>query len=408
VKLLFINQWFDPEPCMKGHAFTEALIDEGLDVTVITGTPNYPTGKVYDGYKVEWHRRERQGRTDVHIVPVYPSHDGSSIRRLLNYATFGVSSLIRALMIGRRHDVLYAYHPPMTAALSAVIAAKLLRKPVVVEVQDVWPDSLAATGMADHPAIMSIVGAMARFVYRNSSAIVAQSEGFKRVIAERGGQLETITVIYNWTSHSFEQSTVAKSLGNDDLFHVLYAGNLGPAQDLDTLLDAAQLLAVSLPTARIHLMGAGQSEAGLKARVLESAIPNVVFHPLQPRNEVDGYLRAADALIVILKPDPLFDITIPSKTQSSLAIGRPIIMAVKGEAAGLVVEAGAGECAEPGNAKSIADAVESIASRSKSDREAMGLAGRRYYEEYLSLEIGIERTTKVLRQVISAQRNAQG
>jgi colanic acid biosynthesis glycosyl transferase WcaI len=404
VRLLFLNQWFDPEPCMKGLLFTEALTQRDIDVTVITGTPNYPTGNVYPGYKLRWHERRQMGSTKVHIVALYPSHDGNSIKRILNYVSFFFTGIIRMLLLARRADVLYAYHPPLTVPLAAVLVGKLTRRRCIVEVQDLWPESLGATGMADSQFIVRIVGALAGFVYRNADVVIAQSEGFRTAIIDRGAKPDRVHVVYNWANEAApddqtesEPSAPKLRRPGADEFHLLYAGNLGPAQDLPTLLTAAELLQEQNAAVRIHLMGSGQSEAALKSQTEDRDLRNVTFHPLQPRNQVGAALAQADALLVILKDDPLFAITVPSKTQSSLASGRPIVMAVTGEAATLVTEAGAGVTVAPGNPEALANTISNLANIPDDLREHMGNAGRKYYLEHLSLDAGAEATATLIR-----------
>jgi colanic acid biosynthesis glycosyl transferase WcaI len=398
--VLLLNQWFDPEPCVKDLRFTEALIDRGFKVTVVTGTPNYPTGKIYDGYRMRWHERRTMKRTEVHVVALYPSHDNSAAKRIVNYASFFVTGFIRTLALSRRADVIYAYHPPLTVPFAAVLVGKLTRRPTVVEIQDLWPESLAATGMANRKWIISVVNAMAGWVYRNSTVLVAQSEGFRDALIARGAEPERVEVVYNCASESTDTdetpSTSITSGHTSDSFHVLYAGNLGPAQDLDTLLDASKILAKRLPTAVVHLMGTGQSESHLKERAVAEQLSNVRFHGLQPMGSINNVLRQADVLLVILKDDPLFRITVPSKTQSSLLAGRPIVIAVAGEAAEMVLRAGAGIAAEPGDAESVARAIEHVAGKSKAAQEQMGNDGRSYYEANLSFDATMEKTVAAI------------
>ena len=285
---------------------------------------------------------------------------------------------------------------------ATVLVGKVMRRPVVVEIQDLWPESLAATGMADHHLVLRVVGAMARFVYRHSDVVIAQSEGFRSAIIERGADPQRVVVIYNWAHESVliepgapSVVRLASSDGTDEV-HVLYAGNIGPAQDLDLVLDAAVALKADGDAVRIHLMGTGQSEQQLRNRVSTEGLGNVMFHPQQPRHVVGPVLAQADALLVILKDDPLFRITVPSKTQSSLAAGRPLLMAVAGEAAELVAQSGGGVVVPPGDAAALVAGIRQIASMSVGERDAMGSAGRRYYLERLSLAAGADATVQAV------------
>jgi colanic acid biosynthesis glycosyl transferase WcaI len=389
---------------MKGLPFTEALAARGIDVTVVTGTPNYPSGNIYPGFKLRWHDRRQMGSTDVHIVPLYPSHDGNPAKRILNYVSFFFTGLVRMAILARRADVLYAYHPPLTVPLAAVIVGKLTRRPSIVEVQDLWPESLAATGMADHKWIIKAVDALARFVYRHADLLIGQSEGFRTAMIERGARAERVHVIYNWADESnlLDSNPLTKDLSRlaqpgVNEFHLLYAGNIGPAQNLSLLLIAADLLLRSGSQVRIHVMGSGQSRETLIEEAKLKGLTNVTFHDQQPRSEVGGFLADADALLVILKDDPLFRITVPSKTQTSLAAGRPIIMVVPGEASNLVQAAKAGVTVDPGDPKALADAIQEISLVSEAQLQQMGDSGRRYYLDHLSLAAGVDATAVLIR-----------
>jgi colanic acid biosynthesis glycosyl transferase WcaI len=393
---------------MKGLSFTEALGQRGFDVTVITGTPNYPSGKIYPGYKNRWHTKQQQRATMVHQVALYPSHDANVLKRILNYVSFFATASVRMLLLARRADVLYAYHPPLTVPFAAVLVGKIMRKPVVVEIQDLWPESLAATGMSNNRAVERFVGGMARFVYRRSDAVIAQSNGFRTEIIKRGAAQHRVHVVYNWADESApgpqSSSNVTLRTGTTAEFQLLYAGNLGPAQDLGKVLDAATVLLRNKVPVRINLMGAGQSAAMLQDRARAEELTNVTFHPMQTAEAVGAVLAQADALLVILKNDPLFEITVPSKTQASLAAGRPILLAVAGEAAEIVRSAGAGVVVSPGSSEALVAGILQLLEMSVTEREHLAQAGARYYEENLSFDTGVDSTARIINQAFAAHR----
>jgi colanic acid biosynthesis glycosyl transferase WcaI len=393
---------------MKGLSFTEALGQRGFDVTVITGTPNYPSGKIYPGYKNRWHTKQQQRATMVHQVALYPSHDANVLKRILNYVSFFATASVRMLLLARRADVLYAYHPPLTVPFAAVLVGKIMRKPVVVEIQDLWPESLAATGMSKNRAVERFVGGMARFVYRRSDAVIAQSNGFRTEIIKRGAAQHRVHVVYNWADESApgpqSSSNVTLRTGTTAEFQLLYAGNLGPAQDLGKVLDAATVLLHNRVPVRINLMGAGQSASMLQDRARAEGLTNVTFHPMQTAESVGAVLAQADALLVILKNDPLFEITVPSKTQASLAAGRPILLAVAGEAAEIVRSARAGVVVSPGSPEALVAGILQLLEMSVTERENLAQAGARYYEENLSFDTGVDSTARIINQAFAAHR----
>ncbi len=397
-RVLFFTQWFDPEPVPKGLAFARALADEGFDVEVVTGFPNYPGGRVYPGYRVRLLQREHVAGIRITRVPLYPSHDRSIIRRAANYLSFATSVLMYGLFGADPADVIYAYHPPLTVAMAAAMVGVLRHTPVVCDIQDLWPDTLRATGMVSSARVLSAIGRCCDWLYATVDYLVVLSPGFRRSLIARGVSPSRISVVYNWC----DENAIASDSGSGpdfepDTFTVLFAGNLGPAQALDSVMEAAEILARDAPRVRFILLGHGIAAARLRQRAEQ--LPNVRVLPAVPMSEVGGYLARADALLVHLKDDPLFEITIPSKTQAYMAAGKPIIMAVRGDAADLVRAAQCGVNAQPESPRSIADAVRALVALAPEARVAMGRRGRRYYDEHLSMRTGLAALARVLRRV---------
>lgn len=394
IRVVLLTQWFDPEPTFKGLTFARELIKKGFEVEVITGFPNYPGGEVYPGYRIRLIQREVIDGVRITRLPLYPSHDGSAIRRILNYVSFAASSFFYGLFCLRQADVIYAYHPPLTVGISAALLRIFRRFPVVYDIQDMWPDTLRATGMLDSERILNIVSKVCQWVYRKVDHVVVLSPGFKRLLISRGVPEQKIDIIYNWCDEFSVQylgANIPKEFPSSDRFRVVFAGNIGKAQALDAVVEAAALLVKKCPEACFVLVGSGVEVAALKRSVEASGLKNVVFVPRVPMVEVGAIMAAADVLLVHLKDDPLFEITIPSKTQAYMAIGKPILMAVRGDAATLVEEASCGVTAIPENPQSLADAVMRLFSMDTNSRAVMAANGRRYYERELSLNVGAER-----------------
>jgi colanic acid biosynthesis glycosyl transferase WcaI len=392
-KLLFVSQLFDPEPNFKGLKFAKALQAKGFDVEVVTGFPNYPGGKVYPGYKVRPWQREVMDGVPVMRLALYPSHDNSAIRRALNYISFFTSATLYLTFFARHADVAYVYHPPLTVGLAAAVARVFRRTPTVIDIQDLWPDTLRATGMLNNERILSLIGWSCNWLYRQVDHIVVLSPGFVRRLRERGVDADKITKIYNWADESglTEESPaqVPEAFRAKGRFRLLFAGNMGRAQGLDAVLDAAKIVATSAPEVEFCFMGGGVDQARLKARVSTEQINNVRFLPKVSMTEATTFLAAADALLVHLTSDPLFEITIPSKTQAYMAAGRPIIMGVAGDAADLVQQSGGGLVVRPENAQEIAAAVLRLSQMPSSEREKMAAANRLFYKANLSMNKGV-------------------
>lgn len=403
-----LTQWFEPEPAMKGLKFARRLQELGFEVEVVTGFPNYPGGKVYDGYRVRLITRETVDGVSVTRLALYPSHDGNRIGRILNYVSFFLSSALYLALFVRRADVVYAYHPPLTVGMAAMVAQWFRRTPVVLDVQDMWPDTLRATGMLNSERILRIVGFFCHWTWRKAAHVIVLSPGFRRLLIERGVAPGKITVIPNWAD---EEAVAASSASRPDAFaepgkfRVLFAGNMGPAQALGSVLDAAGILVRTQPQVELCFLGSGIETERLKARAEAEGLANVRFLPRVPMAEVGTWLAAADCLLVHLKTDPLFAITIPSKTQAYMAAGKPVVMAVEGDAADLVRQSAGGVVVPPQDAQALAEAIVGLAALSPGDLAELGGNARRFYDEYLSFKRGARRFAMVLGNV-SRKRKA--
>lgn len=403
-RLILLTQWFDPEPTFKGLLFAKALAAHGYDVEVVTGFPNYPGGKLYPGYRIRLCHRSHADGIAVTRLALYPSHDKGVLGRIANYVSFFLTAMTYLGFVARRADVVYAYHPPLTVGLAAALAKLIRRTPTVIDMQDMWPDTLAATGMIGNRRLLAIISWLCDWLYRRVTHIVVLSPGFKRLLIERSVPAAMITVIPNWADAAAVARTDAatpKAMVASGRFRVLFAGNMGRAQALATVLDAAAQLAASHPEVEFVMLGGGLEVPDLRAAAAERSLSNVTFLPPVPMAEVGAYLQAADALLVHLRDDPLFAITIPSKTQAYLAAGKPIIMAVTGDAADMVTASGGGLVIPPENAEALAEAVRQLAAMSSAEHAAMGTRGRAYYKAELSIERGVGAFDALFRRVMA-------
>lgn len=403
MRILLLSQIFDPEPNIKGLVFAKALQAAGHEVEVLTGFPNYPGGKIYPGYRVKWLHREIMDGIKVTRVPLYPDHSISKWGRIFNYGSFAFTSCLYGLFMAKKFDVIYTYTPPMTTAMSAAIISFFRRTPFVYDIQDIWPDTLRATGFVLGERLLGVIDRCCKFLYKRAAHIVGISPGFKAKLLDRGVPEQKISVIHNWCDEAAlnsQHEIDVKALGLADRFNVVFAGNMGKAQALDNVILAAKQVATVNTQIQFVFVGGGIEVERLRQMVSDQAIPNVIFLPRMPMTEIGAVLKAADVLLVHLKNDPLFEITIPSKTQAYMAIGKPILMAVKGNAAELVEQAKAGLCAIPEDQNSIAEMILQMAALSKEQLQAMGNNGREYYAKHLSLQAGVDQTMRILQQVV--------
>ena len=405
MRILLLTQWWDPEPFYKGIPFAKELQRLGHEVEVLTGFPNYPGGKLYDGYRVRLWQRENMEGVEIIRVPLYPSHDRSAMGRVLNYLSFAVSASILGPFLTKPADIIYVYHPPATVGLPAIILGFLKRAPFVYDIQDLWPDTLASTGMLDTPWILKMISAWCKIVYKAAGQLAVLSEGFKKRLIERGVPDEKVEVIYNWSDErqlNGNGKPLSGEVDTEGRFTVVFAGTMGKAQALDSVIEAASILARRCPEALFIFIGGGIEVDRLKALAAKRAPDNVQFLPRRPLTEIGSALASADALLVHLRDDPLFEITIPSKTQSYLAFGRPVVMAVKGDAASIIERAKSGITCAPEDPEALADAVERLITMPREEQEKMGRSGRAFHESEMSFKKGLGHFNEIF---IRTQKN---
>lgn len=396
MRVLYLTQWFEPEThVIKGLKFVRALQAAGHEVTVVTGFPNYPSGRLYPGYRLKPIQRERIEGVDIIRLPLYPSHDNSSVRRSLNYLSFFCSALVYLLFRRERFDTAYVYHPPITVGLAAAVAGLFRRLPFILDVQDLWPDTLAATGMAGGRRLTPLIGKLCAFTYWRANAIVAQSEGIRTALAGRRVPAAKLITIHNWAESEPPGESQAAPLA-PDRFVLVYGGNLGRAQGLKTVLEAAARLRDLRPDILIRLYGDGVEAASLREQARALALSNLEIHPQIGKDEINEVFARADALLVHLTDHPLFTITVPSKIQAYLATGRPIAAGIAGEAARLLLESEAALVAPPGDPAALARAIVALADTPADVRRRMGLKGRNYYLRHMAFQRGLHRTLRLL------------
>ncbi len=404
MRVLLVSLFYDPEPNFKAGPLGFSLAARGHEVTALTGFPSYPHGRIYPGYHQRLWQFERRDGVRVLRVPLYPDHSRSAFRRALHYLSFAGSATLLGSVFCRDADVMWVYHPPLTAAIPAWWIGLLRQVPFVLEVQDIWPDTISVTGMVSNQRLLSWIGRLADFFYRRAAAIIVISHGFKSHLVARGIPSGKIHVIPNWADEDVYRPVppvpdLEGAYGMTGRFNVIYAGNIGPAQALQTVLDAAVLLQ-DLPAVQFVLIGEGMDREDLKKQAQARGLENVRFLAHQPAERMPHFYAQADALLVHLKRDPLYEITIPSKILAYMACGRPILCAVGGDAADVVVQAGAGVVCPPQDPAKLANAVRRLVAMPPQAREALGRAGRRTFLDRYTRRALVDRYEGVLKGVI--------
>lgn len=405
MRILMITQLFQPEPNhLKGLAFAKELSALGHDVEVLTGFPNYPGGKIYPGYRNRLFQTEVLDGIKITRVPVFPNHSGSGFGRILCYLSLALTACVPALFFLKKPSVVHVYQGPATLALPAILMRLFRGVPYVLDIQDLWPESVTSSGMLSVPGAERVLHMWCDLAHRLATKIVVLSPGYKAALTCRGIDGSRIDVVYNWcdeTPSSVDSTaTLQDPPWGRDRFAVVYAGNLGRVQALDAVLEAAGSVNTACSNAIFVFIGDGIDGERLRSVVAERQLGNVLFIPRQPISKIGAIMQQADALLIHLRDDPLCRIGIPQKTQAYLAAGKPIIVAVKGDAAALVQEAGAGVACEPQNPSSIASAATHLLRLSSAAREAMGRNGRNFYETKLSFAVGTKRMESVFYEAV--------
>ena len=384
MRVLIVSQYFWPEN-FRINDVAKTLLEKGIEVEVLTGKPNYPQGKVFAGYRALGCQRETHQGININRIPLL-ARGGSGWRLALNYLSFVVSGLIFApwMLRKKKFDVIFIYAPsPILQAIPAIFLGWLKGCPVVLWVQDLWPESLSATGHVQNRIILKLVERVVRYIYRHTDLLLVQSRAFEKPV--RALASDTPIGYYpNSVDDSFAvpakgETPVVAGLGEG--FSVMFAGNIGAAQAVGVIVEAAALLKAY---ADIHfvVLGDGSSRAWMLKEVRQRGLSNLHLPGRFPVETMPGFMQKASVLLVTLADQPIFAATVPNKVQAYMAAGRPIIACLNGEGARLVVEAGAGLAAPAEDAKALADRILQLYRQSSGERESMGNSGRRYYKEH--------------------------
>ena len=395
MRILIVSQYFWPEN-FRVNDLTQELVLRGHDVTVLTGIPNYPDGKVLNAFKNDRKAFDHYAGAKICRVPMLTRGHGS-LRLLFNYLSFvmGASFFGTWRLRGQDFDVIFTYEPsPATVGLPAIILGRLKRAPVVFWVLDLWPETLAAVGVVRSPKVLSLVGYMVGFIYNRCALVLGQSRGFLNSIAKYCDDANKIRYFPNWAEDLFIQDDIALAPEvpvQEGVLNVLFAGNVGEAQDFPAVLEAAECLKHN-PAIRWLVVGDGRMMSWLRNEVTLRDLTHCFL--LLGRFEVErmpSFYAHADVLLVSLKRDPVFALTIPGKVQSYLMAGIPLLGMLDGEGATVIREANAGLVCPAGDGNGLAKAVLEFSLLNKSDRQQLGNNGRAYAQKEFNRELLINK-----------------
>lgn len=357
----------------------------GGEVEVVTDVPHFPEGEIYEGYENEY-REEIQDGVRVHRAPMYTAANEAAVRRSAAFASYMLSALLHAAQRVRDPDVVAASSPQLLTAVAGWGLSWLKDAPFVLEVRDLWPESIVASGAMDRNVIIRALEGLEAFLYRNADHVVVVTERFSEHVVERGASPEQVSVIKNGVDRDFysppaEDQVVAvrEEFGLGDSFVVSYVGTVGMAHRVDVLLEAAELC--DDPEITFMVVGTGAQWEELERRAKRYSGNNFRLVGKQPKERVPALLAATDASVVHLRDEELFETVIPSKMFEAMALGNPLIHGVRGESREIVEEAGAGLPVPPESPEAIVEAAKKLKENEDIYRR-MSKRGRIYVEEH--------------------------
>lgn len=381
MRVLIVTQYFWPENFRINDLVAE-LVLRGHGVTVLTGLPNYPGGEFFPGYGFSGPYREKFAGATVVRIPLIPRGKGGGLRLTLNYVSFALAaSFFGPLKLGRHFNAIFVHEPsPITVGLPAIVMKWLTGAPILFWLLDLWPESVAATGAIRSPWIVGWITKLVRFIYRHCDRILVPSHGFVPNVRAAGGQEEKIRYFPNWAEPHYEprSRTGPPPAPLPEGFRVMFAGNVGIAQDFPAILDAAERLTTP-PDIHWIVLGEGRMLDWVRSEVIRRRL-HARVHLLgqYPAESMSDFFAHADVMLVTLRRDAIFSLTIPAKVQAYLACGRPIVGMLDGEGARVIEHARAGVASPAEDAEGLAAAVLKLYRMDPAERERLGANGLAY------------------------------
>lgn len=412
--ILFLTDNFPPEvnaPATRTFEHCREWVKAGQQVTVITCAPNFPKGKIFEGYRNRLLGRETMAGIDVLRVWTYISANEGFLKRTIDYATF-MNAVVPAVLKVRNVDIIVATSPQLFAPLAALLVSRIKGCPYVFELRDLWPESIRAVGAMKNERILGWLETLELALYRRSAAIVSVTNAFVDNLERRGITRDKTHVVTNGAdlsrfTPSRRDTALADRLGLKEKFVAGYVGTHGMAHGLTTLLEAARLAAVdpSLAHVRFLFLGDGAEKVSLVALSREMGLTNVVFLESVPRDQVAAYWSLLDVSIIHLKRTPLFETVIPSKLFECMAMGIPVLHGVAGESAEIVVREGNGLVFEPESAAALVEGIRKLANNGAL-RASLSERGQQAARKYDRKALAIEMLGVIER--VAAQRSVPG
>lgn len=400
MKIVIVTQYYAPEAIRIPDTLARRLVARGHEVRVITGYPNYPDGVLFPHYKQRWSHVEIVEGVQVRRVPLFISHSYNPIARFANYLTFGWSAAFARTWV-RSADVVYVYATQMTPAIGPSLWHAIFRTPYVLHIQDLWPESVTGSSMVGGGIAKRVIEGLLRpwlrYLYRTASATIAIAPSMARMLVERGVPQNRIHTVLNWSATESDADAIEKDPSRSHV-SIVYAGNLGDHQSLDTVIEAANAVK-RLENLRVTIVGSGVAEKKLRELARSLDAHNITFKGRVAPEKMGKIYAESDFQIVSLKDLKIFDGTIPSKLQASLFHGIPVITTVRGDVKKLVQANGIGFACDPEDVKQLAGAFMQAAALEPEQRARMGKVAKDYYDRSMSIDSGVAQIEEILQSV---------
>jgi len=376
VRILVVTQYYWPEH-FRINDLAKGLVERGHHVTVLTGCPNYPDGEIFQGYSW-WNKQETHEGVYIIRVPIIPRGSSSSIRLLLNYLSFAVSASVLGpfLCKGGFDSIFVCQLSPVTVAIPGILLKRLKKAPLTMWILDLWPESLSAAGGIQSPWIINLTSKLVRFIYKKCDKILISSKGFQKSVQAQGVEFEQLHYFPNWVE-PIPSVSQKQELNLPMGFRIIFAGNIGVSQDFETILCAAERLK-SINDIHWIILGEGRQLNWVKDQIRFRKLTHC-FHLMGrfPPEAMPAFFEAADALLVTLKPDPVFALTVPGKVQSYMAHGKPILAALDGEGAKLIQDTGSGLVVPSGDTEGLVFSILKLKNFTPEEKLEMGKRGHK-------------------------------
>lgn len=399
LKILVISQYYHPEP-FRVSDICEELVKRGHDVTVVTGLPNYPMGKIYNGYRRGKKRDEVKNGVKIHRCFTVGRRTGI-MWRMLNYYSYALSSSAYVSGLGDDFDVMLVYQlSPVMMARAGLRYAKKHHKKLLLYCLDLWPESLTQGGVKHSSVVYRYYHKLSEKIYRHADKILVTSKCFAEYFDEEFG-IKDVEYLPQYAEDVFTPEQCGKK--PDGTVDLMFAGNIGITQSVDTIIRAAALTK-DVPKLRWHIIGDGSELEHCKKLADGLSVTSVIFHGRKPMTEMPNYYALADAMLVTMKKTPVLSMTIPGKVQSYMAAGKPIIGAIDGETAAIIAESGCGVCVPAGDAEALADAVKKVILNG--DVARMSRNAQTFYHTHFEKKVCMDEFENKLRMLCTGKRKS--